>query len=71
MTFDEVDLPITVIERKVNAILNNGEYLKNNSVIEKGGNVTLEFMLVDTEGGELVNVGFKVNYFTKQQNCML
>ena len=63
MTFDEVDLPITVIKRKVNAILNNEEYLKNNSKIEKGGNVTLEFMLVDTEGQELANVGYKVGFY--------
>ena len=60
LTFSEVDLPITVVEREINAILNNAEYLKNNSVIEKDGNVTLNLLLVDTEGQQLANVGYKV-----------
>ena len=56
----EVDLPITVIERTVRAILSNEDSLKNSSLIGKDANVTLELLLVDTEGQELANMGYKV-----------
>ena len=56
----EVDLPITVIQRTVRAILSNEDNLKNSSLIEKDANVTFDLLLVDAEGQELANIGYKV-----------